>query len=65
MQRCDEAAEEVHALNPNVARVLMAMPKATSVVAVFCMVVLKQGAGQFSASGQHSGVGGVKKGEEF
>ena len=65
MQRCDEAAEEVHALNPSVARVLMAMPRATSVVAVFCMVVLKQGAGQFSAGGQHSGVGGVEKGEEF
>jgi hypothetical protein len=29
------------------------------------MVVLKQGTGQFSAGGQHSGVGGVKKGEEF
>jgi hypothetical protein len=45
MQRCDEAAEEVHALNPSVARALMAMPRATSVVEVFCMVVLKQGAG--------------------
>ena len=46
-------------------KVLMAMPRATSVVAVFCMVVLKQGAGQFSAGGQHSGVGGVEKGKEF